>query len=171
MQNEPILDDFSAPSAPKPNPKTQRVCFYIELVLWAFVGIGVLLQQWASPYYPIALTSSIAFLALFYLLFPIGLFGSVGWRRHIGSHLVGFAMVGMVLPIHLALTAPQSIAIEQANNAMRLGVMVSIVTTIFYFARKDSPRGIAFFASILKRTVPLALLGGLLIEVVALRFS
>lgn len=170
MLNEPILDDFSVPSVPGPNKKAQQVCLYIELGLWALVGISVLLKYMAVPFYSKSLFASTVLLALLYLMFPIWLFGSVGWRRHIGSHLVGFAMMGSVLPILYALTAQQSMAADQAANAMRLGIIVTIFTTIFYFARKNSPRGSAFFTSILMRSVPMALLGGILVEVVALRF-
>lgn len=152
MPATPILDDFSPDSAPLRRLKIQRIFIGIELGLWALCGIGYLLKTAGASFYHYLLLPAFSLLGLFYLLCPIWLFGSVGWRRHVGSHLIGIALFGSFLPI-LFVVEHWPNAAEQTRNGLKLGIVATLATLAFYFLRKDSPHGGQFFLAALIRTM------------------
>ena len=168
MQDNTILDHIPHTPSNQPNKRTQRIFLGIELALWGLCLLVYLLNTAGVLSFLIPLVLPFAFVGLFYLICPIWLFGSVGWKRHIGSHLIGIALSGSVLPI-LFVIQRLSNAAEQIQNALNLSVLASLFTLLFYFLRKDSPRGRRFFLNVLARTVSMAIIAAYLIEVVALR--
>lgn len=168
MQENTILDHIPQAPSNQPNKRIQRIFLGIELALWGLCLIVYLLNRGGFFPFRIPLVLTFALLGLFYLICPIWIFGSVGWKRHIGSHLIGFAMMGSVFPIFFVIERWPSAA-EQIQNALNLSILASLVTLLFYFLQKKSPRGRRFFLNILARTSTMAIVAAYLIEVVALR--
>lgn len=167
MQKDTILDELPQAPAHEPNKRTQRIFMGIELALWGLCAFIWFLNKTSALPFHVPLVLAFALLGLFYLLCPIWIFGSVGWRRHIGSQLVGIAMMGSVLPILFVLER-SPIAAEQIQNAFNLSILASVFTLVFYFARKGSPRGRRFFLNVLARTAPMALVASYLSELVVI---
>jgi phosphatidylserine synthase len=163
MLNTPVLDDFGEiPNLPVANEKAKKICTRIEWTLWALFGVFIALKYAAIN----MMTNELliifgSLLALLYLLFPIWLFGSLGWRRHIGSHLVGFVLMYSVV-VMLHILNHWTGAAMQVENQHKLMVMASGLTLLFYFLRRGTPRGNQFFLGILARVIPIWLTMGLL---------
>lgn len=163
MLNTPVLDNFrEIPTLPVANEKAKKICTRIEWTLWASFGVFIALKYAAINMMTnelLIIFSSL--LALLYLLFPIWLFGSVGWRRHIGSHLVGFVLMFSVVVILHILNHWTGAAI-QVEIQHKFMVMASGLTLLFYFLRRRTPRGNQFFLGILARVILIWLTMGLL---------
>jgi len=88
----PILDYEPAPSRPSLLSKFQRAFAIIEILLWGIALVGMLLKYESWEGGSELLILSISTLIMLYLVAPILVFGSNGWRRHLGSHATGIAL-------------------------------------------------------------------------------
>lgn len=141
MTDNTILDDPRPDLAPLRRKKLQRIFTLIEVGLWVLCGLAYPLS--ASLY-----IMCFSILMLFYLLCPIPLFGSVGWKRHIGSHLIGLNLAVSVASL-LFVLAHWNGRQEQVQNTFKINLVATALTLLFYFLRKNSPRGNGFFLPVL----------------------
>jgi len=97
IQNDTPLDS----PIDQPNPQrpklAHKIFFGLELLLWGIVLFGLLFKYESWEGGDEALILSAAGLTFTYLLFPILLFDSRGWLRHVGSHVAGLAMALAVM--------------------------------------------------------------------------
>ncbi len=168
MNDSPILDHFTEKTPWQVEPKTQRAFQWIELALWLAGLLGFLAKITGQSGGPEIMIIGLGLLGFYYLLFPIFLFRSVGWKRHVGAHLIGFALFCSVLAIVFAVLHWNG-AIEQVRNGLKTTALASIFTLIFYFLPSQRPNGKQFYRGILFRIIPLLFLMGWLMEVVGQR--
>ncbi len=102
----PILDQPILP--PVRTPLVRRIFIGLEIVLLLAVLVALLWKSESWEGGSEMLVIGISCLSLLYLVFPILLFGSRGWRQHLGSHAVGFAMMFGVWGIFLHWKAGQT---------------------------------------------------------------
>ena len=97
-ENNP-LDAPVTPVVRSTFDKLHRIFFGIELALWGLT-LGALVLLGLS-------TALIFCLLLFivYLFFPILIFGSRDWKRHLLSHLTGLALAAGFVPALFALVS------------------------------------------------------------------
>lgn len=69
----------------------------IEIALWAVFVIARILQKERLAYAEEAVILVLTTIAMLYSLVPLLVFGSRGWKRHIGSYCVGIALYAAVL--------------------------------------------------------------------------
>lgn len=98
-------------------------------------------------------------LAFFYLLCPVFIFGSAGWKRHVGVHLIGLALFSTVMAsLFVFLHWHDSAA--QVKIGLTLSIFATIFTLLFYVVFSKNTGGKRFYRAILLRIVPLMFLMG-----------
>lgn len=138
---------------------------WMELAVWTFWDFGFVLK---SDYFPYRILPGFSLLVLLYLIVPAWVFGSIGWGRHIGSYLVGPLLATGILFsfMHMAHLPGFNELTDQGIESFCLATIkhfphAFLVTIVFYFLRRDSPRGNRFFLFVMIRELWVAaILGG-----------
>lgn len=167
MADIPILDDFAQTSSPASGAGAQKVFIGAEIGLWVLALLELALSEFLDmrfpmelSFFPYRLWPGFALLALFYAIFPVWLFGSEGWKRHIGSQLTGlfisfgvfFSFMRIDQVFYDAPLAHEG-ALDMCKVALDICYIPIFLTLLTVLIRKFSPRGKRFFWAVLLRLV------------------
>ncbi|HRI58697.1 MAG TPA: hypothetical protein PK228_03210 [Saprospiraceae bacterium] len=106
----------------KTTNRAQKIFLTIEVLFWAIAGFALLLKAASLFGGDEFLIIAMTMLMLLYLFFPIFLFGSKGWLRGIGSHLVGFSLTISAMA--------WLFKIERWQNATEMGVTSGLFSVV-----------------------------------------
>ncbi len=141
MESNQLLDSSEAPSPLPLTLRHQKAFHFIEGGLVLVFTIGALLKLYGPDMGMIdsrILIISGSLLMLLYLLGAAFVFGSVGWKRHIGAHLCGFAMwTGMAAILFKLERWPYSQ--QLAYIAQELIAIAAISVLILAIIRRNEP--------------------------------
>ncbi|MBK6901488.1 MAG: hypothetical protein IPH04_01405 [Saprospirales bacterium] len=167
MADIPILDDFAQSSSHASGMRIQKIFIGAEIGLWVLALLELALSEFLDMRFPIDLSffpyrlwPGFTFLALFYVIFPVWLFGSEGWKRHIGSHLTGlFIAAGTFFGfMRIDRVFDDSAQANEGTFDICMGLLeISYIplflTGLVFLIRKFSPRGRKFFWAVLLRLI------------------
>jgi hypothetical protein len=151
------LDAPIKESGPQRPNLAHRIFFGLELLLWAVALLALLFtyESWEGGSELLVL--SVGFLIFAYLLFPILLFGSRGWRQHIGSHLTGNVMA-LVVSAFLFRSLHWEGAREMALLAFMPSLLFLLTVIIIILAKPLRWHKSHFYKHIMVRAVLAAML-------------
>ncbi len=161
MESNQLLDSSEAPSPIPLTLRHQKVFFLIEGTLALVFTIGALLKLFGPDMgmldnYTLLVSGSL--LMLLYLFGAAFVFGSVGWKRHIGAYLCGVALMTGVMAILFKLERlpnPQDLA----HSAQKLTAIAAIsVLILAIFRRNEPPKQAKFFWLLFVRLAVLGLI-------------
>lgn len=92
-------------------------------------------------------------LSMLYLLLPIVLFGSHGWRQHLGSHAAGFALMMGIWGVLFSMESWAYHA-EMLVLGLPFVLLLAITTTILWLVRRSQPGGASFYRNASLRLIP-----------------
>ncbi|MBK8566717.1 MAG: hypothetical protein IPN76_26150 [Saprospiraceae bacterium] len=161
MEPTHILDATETPTPLPPTLRYQKAFLFIEGALALVFTIGALLKLFGTDMgmldnYTLLVSGSL--LMLLYLFGAAFVFGSVGWKRHIGAHLCGLAMMTGVAAILFKLerfTNPQELAYS-AQKLLSIAAIIILILAIF--RRNDPPKQAKFFWLLFARLTVLGLI-------------
>lgn len=144
-----------------PTLRHQKTFHYMEGALVITFTIGALLKLYGpdmglTDNYILMISASL--LMLLYLLGASFVFASVGWRRHVGAHLCGLAlMVGVMAILFKLERLPNSQSIAYSARVL-LSIAAIIVLALAVFRKNEPPKHSKFFWQLFARMVLLGLI-------------
>lgn len=99
MTNEAVLEQPLKQSQKSASwlTRSQKAFAWIEIALWAVFALAWILQKAHVVCAEEVVIIVLTIIAMLYLLVPFLVFGSRGWKRHLGSYCVGMALYAAVL--------------------------------------------------------------------------
>jgi len=132
MTNEAVLEQPLKQSQKSASWLTrfQKAFAGIEIALWGVFALARILQKAHVACAEEVVIIALSIIAMLYLLVPFLVFGSRGWKRHIGSYYVGIALYAAVSS-YLFVIERWPLAKEMGIVSFPLCFIGTLITFIF----------------------------------------